>query len=293
MKTDLITYNLKDRGRDYRGQDRAYSKEENLPRLVSAINSDETQERVRNRDMQGYYGHWIRLKFGLIPQECKIVDGKVACVEPAFVTTHLRAYDDGVVEHREEFAQTKAGELAWKLFNSRTGGFSSAIDESKPEFFGFDYVLEPNFTTNRGYTLDSVMGELMDSSNDMEAPCVLDSLMYAEYEAGLNALSSLIDQQAEEQENLLSMRLALDSNSEYERRVKQLEIENDRLYKSLQAARSDLKLAQQTDFKAIATFDSADDFRNESLRFSQNRSEPRQESEAEKLLNFSLLRRGM
>lgn len=162
MQTPIITYNLKERGRRFRGKERNF----NIRAIVNAINSPACQERVKNRDMLGYYGHWPRIKFGLNPAEGGLEGGKPAFVEPALVTTLLRASLDGTLEHQAEFLGTTAGQVAAKLFNSRTGGFSSAIDELVPEFFGFDYVLEPNYSTNRGYTLDDVRGMTLD---DIEA----------------------------------------------------------------------------------------------------------------------------
>lgn len=152
LKTEIIKYNLKERGRHFRGRDRNY----NIAALVAAINSPECQERVKNRDMLGYYGHWTRMKFGMDPQEGGLDKGRPAIVEPAIVTTYLKAYPDGTIEHQDEFLDTDSGKVAAKLFQSRAGGFSSAIDELRPTFYGFDYVLEPNYTTNRGFSLDSV-----------------------------------------------------------------------------------------------------------------------------------------
>ena len=150
METSLITYNLKDRGRQYRGKERHF----HLQKMAEAINSPATQERVKHRDMLGYYGHWPRVKYGLNPCE----GNEAGALQPALVTTLLTAKDDGTITHKAEFLKTKPGQIAAQLFSSRTGGFSSAIDESKPDFFGFDYVLEPNYSTNRGYqiTFDSV-----------------------------------------------------------------------------------------------------------------------------------------
>lgn len=155
MLTSTITYNLRDRGRTHTGQPRNFD----IPRLVAAINGPACQERVKNRDMIGFYGHWPRVKFGMHPAEGGISQGKAQAIEPALVTTSLRASLDGTIEHQAEFLPTQTGEIAAKLYAARTGGFSSAIDQAKPELFGFDYVLEPNFTSNRGYTLDSVLCE--------------------------------------------------------------------------------------------------------------------------------------
>lgn len=159
--TDTIRYNVNDRGRAHRGKDRNFD----LRALAALVNSPEVQERVRNRDMVGYYGHWQRMKFGMNPPETVIVDGKNVNIEPAIVTTYLRAEADGTIEHRTEFLDTASGKVAARLNKSRTGGFSSAINATPrgnfhvaQEFAGFDYVLEPNYTTNRTYVFDGVNG---------------------------------------------------------------------------------------------------------------------------------------
>lgn len=163
MKTDVITYNLTERGRKYRGQDRDYSTPEKLPALVAEINSGALQEKVKFRDMYGYYGHDIRRLFGLIPPECAFVDGKKFLIEPDLVTLRLKAYKDGTVEHQEEFTQSEGGEKAWGLYKQKLGGFSSAINERVSAFHGFDYVFEPNFTNNRGHsTFDGVSADKFD-----------------------------------------------------------------------------------------------------------------------------------
>ena len=162
MQTKVITYNLRDRGRQYRGKDRNF----NIRAIVDAINGPACQERVKNRDLHGYYGHWPRIKFGMNPAEGGLDAGRPSVVEPALVTTLLRASPDGTIEHQAEFLNNDPGQVAAKLYSNRVGGFSSAIDQQRPEFFGFDYVLEPNYSTNRGYTLDDVGDMTMD---DIEA----------------------------------------------------------------------------------------------------------------------------
>lgn len=155
MKTGTIRYSLRDRGRRFRGQPRNFD----IPKLVAAINGPSVQERVTNRDMHGYFGHWPRMKFGLIPGEGGIVDGVQVAVEPAFITTSLKAFDDGMVEHEAEFLDNASGRVAYRMMASKAGGFSSAIDERRPLFAGFDFVLEPNFTHNRPYALDAAEDE--------------------------------------------------------------------------------------------------------------------------------------
>lgn len=185
MQTTLISYSLKERGRQHTGQPRNFD----IPRIVAAINGPACQERVRNREMFGFYGHWPRIKFGMLPQEGGIASGKAQAIEPALITNHLKAHTDGTVEHRAEFLPTQPGQIAAKLYESRTGGFSSAIDERKPELFGFDYVLAPNFTTNRGYSLDSVLCEGGVCSVGMGC----EDLDAAILEEQLAAMSALLD----------------------------------------------------------------------------------------------------
>jgi hypothetical protein len=157
--TDTIRYNVNDRGRQHRGQDRHFD----TRALAALINSPSVQEQVRNRDLVGYYGHWQRMRFGMRPPETVIVDGKSVNIEPAIVTTFLRADPDGTIEHRTEFLDTASGKVARRLAKSKTGGFSSAINavprggqHIANDFAGFDYVLEPNYTTNRTYLFDGV-----------------------------------------------------------------------------------------------------------------------------------------
>jgi hypothetical protein len=177
LQTKVIKYNLRERGRQYRGRDRKFD----VKAIVDAINGGECQERVKCRDMAGYYGHWPRVKFGLNPAEGGLEQGKPALVEPALVTTMLRASPDGTIEHQAEFLDTAAGKVAAKLYKGRVGGFSSAIDTVRPEFHGFDYVLEPNYSTNRGWALDDVSGM---SADDVDA---------AIYDEQLKGVLALLD----------------------------------------------------------------------------------------------------
>ena len=188
METPLITYNLKERGRKYRGTDRDY----NIPQLVKYINGNECQEKVKNRDLVGFYGHWARRRFGMNPNEGGLhEDGKPFYIEPAIVTTYLKASDNGNIEHKAEFLKTDSGAVAEKLFSSRTGGFSSAIEGSRDGwfFYGFDYVLEPNYTNNRGYMLD-------DCDVDLNDPEQLEKLIYNEQLRGVLYLLDNAEKQA-------------------------------------------------------------------------------------------------
>ena len=118
METPVIRYNLKDRGRKHVGQPRNF----NIKAICDAINGPACQERVATRGLVGYYGHMPRIRFGMSPVEGVLDNGKYVPIEPAFVTTYLKADYDGNVEHRAEFLDTAAGRLAAKLFDSKMGG---------------------------------------------------------------------------------------------------------------------------------------------------------------------------
>lgn len=148
MTTGVIRYNLKDRMRQYNGQERNFD----IPKLVDAINSPKVQERVRLGDLNGFYGHWPRITFGAEPQEGGVVDGKVINLEPCCRTIYLKAYPDGTVEHEQEFFNNEPGEKAYAQIQAKSGGFSSVITTVNGYgFHGFDFVREPNFSGNRPY----------------------------------------------------------------------------------------------------------------------------------------------
>lgn len=165
--TDPITYNVNTRGRKVLGQDRNFE----LSALARLINGPAVQETVKHGDMLGYFGHWPRIKFGMATQEGGIdkETGKAVNLPLAVRTVELSADDQGNITHRTEFMDTEAGAVALGLYNSKAGGFSSAIVPvagTHPiipkSFNGFDYVYQPNYTTNRGHKviLDSINPEL-------------------------------------------------------------------------------------------------------------------------------------
>lgn len=207
MKTDLvqpplIRYNLKERGRQFRGVERNFD----IPAIVAAINSPACQERVKTRGMLGYLGHWVRIRFGLEPPEGGIAQGKAYAVEPAIVTTYLKAYPNGDIEHQTEFLDTDPGRIAARMYANEVGGFSSAIDENKPTFYGFDWVNDPNYSTNRGYslTLDSVV----------EGGMTLDDVLAAELQDRTQAMNMLLERSEYREKLALDSAVALRNENE-------------------------------------------------------------------------------
>jgi hypothetical protein len=190
--TDPIKYNVNERGRKYRGVDRNFD----TVALAKLINSGPVQEMARHGDLVGYWGHWPRELFGMRPVEAGIVDGKVVNLSPAVRTVEVHAEEDGTITHRQEFLDTNEGRLCQRLYASKQGGFSSAITPVRgtmptipKEFFGFDYVIEPNYTTNRGHSkiLDGVMDD-----EAMEELALLDAVA-GQMSGAAQAMSAVFD----------------------------------------------------------------------------------------------------
>lgn len=209
MKTDLIRYNVRDRGRKHRGQDRNFD----TAALARLVNGGEVQERIASGDMLGYYGHWPRVKFGLNVPEGAIVGGKAVHIEPAVRVLKAKAFEDGTIEHQIEFLDTAPGRLAERVYRTKAGGFSSVIRapsrgsvQVPVEFHGFDFVHEPNYATNRGYALDSVGVFCLDDLSEEDA-VVLDAA--EQYNALMASTEALLDRVQAEYEQQADVLIAL------------------------------------------------------------------------------------
>jgi len=208
-----ITYSLRDRKRKHTGVDRNF----NLKALVSHINSQEVQERVRNRELLGYYGHGVRILSGSMnPTESFMAKGKYIEVEPAIVTTKVMADENGIVTHKSEFLPTESGIRAAKAWSAKVGGFSSAIDGANWKFHGFDYVFDPNFSENRGYLFDSASCADVDYVDVIEQIAAEDRMitmaMYDKVMAENAHLHACLDSSNEEIEYLISRIISLEKN---------------------------------------------------------------------------------
>lgn len=217
MKTGPIRFNVTQRMRKHRGQDRNFDTRV----LADIVNGPEVQERVKNRDLHGYLGHWPRQIFGPEPREGGIHEGKHVPLEPAIVTTSLRGMPDGTIEHEAEFLDTATGRLAKRMHASKVGGFSSVIRcrelhgrDVPISFHGFDFVNEPNFTANRGYKFDGVFDAdaeqpgtvLMDSAMAEQAATfqILDG-MYSTLQGDYDRLAEVLTRVTAERDELLGI----------------------------------------------------------------------------------------
>lgn len=163
-KTDLITFNLFDRGRKHTGQTR-----DNVDKKawIDLINSPATQEMISTGSMLGYYGHQIRQLWGITPPESVPLGGKIIHISPALRTIEMTCDQEGNVTHRQEFLETPEGDFALSRYKAKVGGFSAAHDYTTVDnkivptlCAGMDFVLQPNYATNigNGVLMDSVVG---------------------------------------------------------------------------------------------------------------------------------------
>jgi hypothetical protein len=182
-RTEVIRYNVKDRGRDFTGVDRDID----IPMLVLLLNGPIVQESVRKGDIYGYMGHGFREKYGLDLPEATIdpVSGKTITFEPTVKTVMIKAYPDGTIEHQQEFMPTSSGRIARRLYQNKQWGFSSVFyapsingKRTPKNYFGMDFVRSPNYDTNRGYDamLDSTDAGALQGSFTEDYAAMMDSV---------------------------------------------------------------------------------------------------------------------
>lgn len=168
VRTEVISYNLNDRGRNFAGQDRKVD----IPAAMRVLNGPQVQELVRKGDVFGYIGHMFREKYGLNVPETVIEGGKVVVLEPCVRTVMIKCLPDGTIEHKQEFLNNAPGRIAARLYASKAYGFSSVFHAPEENglrtpktFHGMDFVKNPNYDTNRGYDamLDSLEAGAIES----------------------------------------------------------------------------------------------------------------------------------
>ena len=158
------TFNVLDTGRKYTGKQRDYI----LDNIKEVINSPAVRERLRLRQLQGYFGHTMRELAGKLSLSAKNVlnlpNGQqiVADAIPGCVTTDLSIDDLGNVTLVQEVLDNDEGNKIWSLHKNRIGGFSWAASGGTSggntlisSLFGFDYVPDPLNANNRGWVMDS------------------------------------------------------------------------------------------------------------------------------------------
>lgn len=184
MKRVTAEFNIHDHGR--LGHKRNY----NVDNVLKVIRSPETQEKIRNREAVGYYGHGRRIAAGKNAiEEFEVIttkSGGTIAVEnvPALVTIKLEGDKQGNIMHEQEFLDTKPGLAALALYENKVGGFSWAMGgrdggqyglSTLSDYNGMDYVIEPGFAANRGFDL----GVMESASNAVNKELLIQSMLAA------------------------------------------------------------------------------------------------------------------
>jgi len=169
MTNEIIkcNFSLLDEGRKYTGHHRKYI----LESARSVCYAPETREGIQLREKFGFLGHGRRMLAGKLQlgetEVVRLPNGQSILLEniPSNVTTFFEVSQNGDVEHHQELLlENDPGKTVFGLHKSRVGGFSwacggadgGAMGTTKINSFeGFDYVLNPGFSANRGYILES------------------------------------------------------------------------------------------------------------------------------------------
>lgn len=248
-KTKAITYNIKERGRKYNGQDRSNV---DVQSMINAINSPAVQELVETGDLYGYYGHEVRMLHGMNPPDTVFTDdGREIRIAPAIRTIELSADKNGNVTHREEFLENETGEYAYQQYKAGVGGFSTAV-MFKPSssgirqvngFYGFDYVRNPNYHTNKGFgAFDSLMFDSLQNPTNEQLVLkqALEKVLIAQYDSIYQIMDSKQDVKTAtqmidfyQQEALASQQQLMDYMNRQQRLAKKRQNRQEQLLDSL------------------------------------------------------------
>lgn len=166
------SFSLFNEGRKYTGHHRKYI----LENAKQICYSPATREKIALNEALGYFGHGRREIAGKvrISEVEKIMEnGKALIVEnvPSNVTVAFDVLDDGTVKHKQRILESAPGQIVAGLNKSKVGGFSWACAGSDggrkgatvlTSFEGFDYVMNPGFSSNRGYVLENATAEARD-----------------------------------------------------------------------------------------------------------------------------------
>lgn len=160
-------FSLFDEGRKYTGHHRKYV----LENAREICYAPATREGIRLREKLGFLGHGRREMAGKVAiaesERVKMPDGSYAVITnvPACVTTAFEVDEAGNVSHTQELLTgNEPGRIVQGLHSNRVGGFSWACGGRDggahgptrlASFEGFDYVMNPGFSANRGYVLES------------------------------------------------------------------------------------------------------------------------------------------
>jgi hypothetical protein len=235
------------------------------------VENPKTQMHIKNGYAIGGYTHDIRNSNGTL----KSTDEFGNKIIPALKTLSMEWIPTGngygLVRHKQRIANNKIGKEIQELIKAGIGGFSSAHNLKTGDFFGFDYVALPNFTTNRvivdnsckngmcNLNFDEVVNDI-DKTLKEEITAYLDSLGVDYTQNEINSLIALEKEKESYKNNLVLLdkieetKKTIQHDLEY-KKVLQDEFQNfiNNDYKHLLAQLDDLGFEVNEDKEIIPT----------------------------------------
>lgn len=246
-KTIECAFSLLDTQRKYTGTHRKYIIENARNICYSPV----TREKISKREAYGFYGHGRRILCGrpsLEVQEVDVItlpDGKQAMVSniPSNVTIRFEIDESGMVTHSQEILDTETGRIVEGLNASKVGGFSWACPGKDggtktatllTGFSGFDYVLSPGFSSNRGYILEAANRDMvLESVSAIIGDDKRAEQLVAGWQFEGNSLADLEDAIFESRNQYYELK---GQNEELATKIASLEAQNISAHGALQAA---------------------------------------------------------
>ncbi len=244
----------------YHGHDLGSKRNYNVDKYRAMVENNSTQARIANGYAVGYYSHDSRSrKKGYVAAER---DDNGNEVIPCCKTLKMEWVEgENKVRHTQRILNNKIGKEIQKLIENGVGGFSSVHNLSNGSFYGFDYVISPNFSSNRAVVdnicengvcsidADSIKTEIEDTLRDeiesylmsigVDSIEARDALLYLEehrdsFIANNKAIKALEKAKIEHQEQLDAITIQKDLE------LQQKDIELDELRDEIERLKAEI-----------------------------------------------------
>jgi len=130
------------------GHDLGAERNYDLKAYQDMVESKSTQTRIKNGYSLGYYSHHSRDKAkGYTPSE-RDAEGNIVFPVCKTLSMTWDSQNQEVI-HTQRILNNPIGKEVQTLIKNAVGGFSSVHDLTEGKFLGFDYVVAPNFSSNR------------------------------------------------------------------------------------------------------------------------------------------------
>lgn len=182
-----ISFDITEHGHSY-GMPRNYP----LDKIQKLIRSQEVKKAIENGYALCMYGHMARhKKQGYLANEANAETGTIQ--EPIGKVTQM-SIKDRIISYKMTLVETSENKVksVVKFIENSIGGFSAVWDVKRGVFYGFDFVLSPNFNGNR-VVMDSICSDGSCQLGSAINDTVLDAI--GEHEELYNEAKDLLEHQ--------------------------------------------------------------------------------------------------